>query len=92
MTAFASWDYRLVRQLVDGEVMVCLHEVYYDAEDHVTGWTEAPCCITGDNYWEAANALALAGGVLCVAVLDVTTDDWVWRKPGTKADVLGPAR
>ena len=90
----SSWDYRLVRQKIgdNGDVMVALHEVYYDDHDRVVAWTQEPTTIRGDTYWEAAEAVTLAGNAISRALLDVTTDDWVWRKPGTKATVLGPAR
>jgi len=88
----SHWNYRLVRQLVDDEVMVALHEVYYDDQDKVTGWTAEPTTIRGDDYWEVADALTKAGGAISYPVLDVTEEPWVWRKPGSKAEVLGPAK
>lgn len=87
----SSWNYRLVKQLVGDETVVALHEVHYDDDGKVTGWTKEPCTIVGDDYWEAAEALTTAGAAIGYPVLDVTGDERVWLKPGRAGTVLGPA-
>lgn len=88
----SHWNYRFVKQLVGDEVLIALHEVYYDDDGQVNGWTAEPCTIRGDTWLEAAEAVTAAGGAISVPYLDVTTDDWKWIKPGPKGTVLGPAR
>lgn len=38
-----TWNYRLMRRSAIGETTIAIHEVYYDEDDHIEGWTETPC-------------------------------------------------
>ena len=37
------WNYRLMRREHSGETTVAIHEVFYDDNGDVDGWTEGPC-------------------------------------------------
>lgn len=45
-----SWDYRVVRRVVDGEVVFGIHEGYYGlGEVGSTAWTADPVTIVADS-------------------------------------------
>ena len=38
-----TWNYRLMRRDHSGDETLAVHEVFYDDDGKVEGWTEAPC-------------------------------------------------
>jgi hypothetical protein len=53
-----SWNYRVMRKTVDGETSWGVHEVFYDDDGRVTGWTPEPVAVAGDSLEEIQQQLA----------------------------------
>ncbi len=52
----SSWNYRIIRH----PDYVALHEVYYDEDGRVSGWTEDPAQFVGDSPRDLINTLERA--------------------------------
>lgn len=64
----AYWHYRLILHDQDSKPWYGLHEVYYDQENNITGWTENPVRFTCD----AEEGIEGVTHALANAVHDVT--------------------
>ncbi len=40
------WNYRVMRHVVEDEVIHSIHEVYYDENGKVNGWTQEPIFVS----------------------------------------------
>jgi len=46
------WDYRIIKSIEPGESIYKIHEVYYDDNGNIDGWTEEPVLPCGENTGE----------------------------------------
>ena len=54
-----SWNYRIMRHEVDGEVWYGVHEVYYDVNGEPRLWTEKPETIEHNTAKDVIETLTL---------------------------------
>jgi len=58
-----SWNIRIMRHKRP-EVWYALHEVFYDDEGRVTGWTQEPTDVSGETVEEIYHYIKLIGDSL----------------------------
>jgi hypothetical protein len=86
-----GWNYRICREMIDGDFFFSLREVYYDEDGNPNGWTAEPVDFAGDTWKDVAEGISLASGSIGTAILDLDTREWI--KPGPKSSrVTSPAR
>ena len=65
-----GWNYRVMRTVVDDEVMYGIHEVYYNEKDQPESWTQDPVSPLVDSEEELKDVLRLMSEALDKPVLD----------------------
>jgi hypothetical protein len=50
-----NWNYRIIKRVIKDNVTFQIHEVYYDKDDRITGWTEEPLLPLGESLSELRN-------------------------------------
>jgi len=55
-----SWNYRIIRHETNDEVWYAVHEVYYDKDGTLNGWTEDPVRFGGNDREDLLKGLAMA--------------------------------
>jgi hypothetical protein len=67
----STWNYRVIAQEDPefGEVVYGIHEVFYDDEGSIDGWTKAPVPFLADSKVGLLDALAKAGAAAAGSVL-----------------------
>jgi len=66
-----TWRYCMTRDLVDGEYVFEVREVYTDP-DGALSWTEKPASPNGSSWVDCANDIALMSRAVNGRVLDLT--------------------
>ncbi len=54
-----TWDYRVVLRTVGDESVYAIHEVYYDDDETITGYTENSVSPQGDTFEDLVKDLQL---------------------------------
>ena len=72
----AYWNHRMTVQVVDGEELWDVRELYYDADDNVVGWTAEPVGPHGETVEELRSDLARFQRVAAKPAFDIDTRTW----------------
>ena len=67
------WDHRIMKRTFPNEVLYQIHEVFYDDEDNVDGWTENPVTVSGIDMEDLKKGYKLIGTAFEKPVLDWDT-------------------
>jgi len=54
-----TWNYRAITETSDGEIACRVHEVYYDKDGQVEGWTAKPTYPQGEGLKELRSNLIM---------------------------------
>ena len=66
----SSWNYRVMCHEYDGEISYCIHEVYYDDDGKVTGWTQSASALFGESVEELIRDAELMSKAIKLPILD----------------------
>ena len=54
-----TWNYRAISEVIEGEVVCRVYEVYYDKERQINGWTAEPSYPQGETRDELRSNLIM---------------------------------
>ena len=71
-----SWNYRIIKSTFkmpsgDIEERYAIHEVYYDNNGNIIGWSKDPVYISGESLSDLEGDLKLYREAFCRSVLDI---------------------
>lgn len=86
-----AWNYRIMRHsgaaAANDEPFYAVHEVHYDQDNRVNGWTEEPVGCSGETVAELSRDIAWYLTALIKPVLDASTGKEVERAHMLEDDI-----
>lgn len=70
-----SWNFRVTRRELVGEVEYAIREIYYDENRKIIGWTENASAPTGETNQELIEELIRMLAATQDKVIDITDED-----------------
>lgn len=70
-----SWNFRLTKEEVHGEVQYAIREVYYDKDSKIIGWTADPSAPTGETKQEFISELVRMLAATEDKTIDITDEE-----------------
>lgn len=67
-----SWNYRIVamKSVADETFGYAIHEVFYDDDGTIKGYTEKPVCITGESLGDISEALEMMAKATTLPIME----------------------